>query len=340
MKNNRFLITTTNNVEGCRIIQYIDTICANVVVGTNIFSDIAATLSDFFGGFSGSYKSKLELIYETATKELKQKANQIGANAIIGFNIDFDEISGGGKSMFMVSVSGTACILEYPKVIEENTISSNIITQESLDLEIKKQYIVKSIKSGKALRSDWIEFLYENPQNSIVEKLIDEYIRYYQADAVVKNFVEKYLTLLEPADIFNDVYSKYVENPNAIGELIGISNLFSPLHIMNLFKTDIHLAIRLFNTKKNYYTKEDLDHMNEILQMADSLPDTGKIEMVESGFFNKTMEQKFICEHGHRNDKEQTYCSCGINIKGLNYDEIEKIEGLRTRTQVLSEMLK
>lgn len=111
MKNN-FIISTTHNIEGCPIKRYIDAICTNIVIGTNIFSDFAASFTDFFGGRSDSYKKKLEIIYNEASKELKQKALNLGANAIIGFKVDFDEISGKDKSMFMVSVSGTACIID------------------------------------------------------------------------------------------------------------------------------------------------------------------------------------------------------------------------------------
>lgn len=52
----KFIITVTNNVEGCPIVKYFEPICSNVVIGTNIFSDIAASFSDFFGGYSDSYK--------------------------------------------------------------------------------------------------------------------------------------------------------------------------------------------------------------------------------------------------------------------------------------------
>ena len=92
MRDN-FIITVTNNIEGCPIEKYLESICANVVIGTNIFSDIAASFSDFFGGHSGSYKSKLELIYNEASKELKKKAIKLGANAIVGFSVDFDVYS-------------------------------------------------------------------------------------------------------------------------------------------------------------------------------------------------------------------------------------------------------
>lgn len=85
-----------------------------MVIGTNLFSDIAASLTDVFGGRSESYKSKLTTIYDEVMKELIGKAESYHADAIVGLHVDFDEISGGGKSMFMVSASGTAITLEKP----------------------------------------------------------------------------------------------------------------------------------------------------------------------------------------------------------------------------------
>ena len=66
---NRFIITTTDTIENCPIKRYIDTICSNIVIGTNVFSDFAASVTDFFGGRSGSYKRKLQIIYNEASKE-------------------------------------------------------------------------------------------------------------------------------------------------------------------------------------------------------------------------------------------------------------------------------
>lgn len=106
------IVTTTNSVEGYSIREYLGVVNANVVIGTNLFSDIAASLTDVFGGRSDSYKSKLTTIYDEVMKELIGKAESYHADAIVGLHVDFDEISGGGKSMFMVSASGTAITLE------------------------------------------------------------------------------------------------------------------------------------------------------------------------------------------------------------------------------------
>lgn len=81
---------------------------ANVVLGTNFFSDFAASFTDTFGGTSDTYQGKLDKIYNEVIEKLSKKTLAIGCNAIIGFKIDFDEISGKGVSMFMVNAVGTA----------------------------------------------------------------------------------------------------------------------------------------------------------------------------------------------------------------------------------------
>lgn len=104
----RIITTTTSTIQGYFISEYIDTVCSNIVLGANIISDFVASITDIVGGKSGTYQNKLNIIYDDVISDITNKAIKIGANAIIGLRIDFDEISGGGKSMFMVSASGTA----------------------------------------------------------------------------------------------------------------------------------------------------------------------------------------------------------------------------------------
>lgn len=142
------IVTTTNSIEGYTVKRYLGVVNANVVIGTNLFSDIAASLTDVFGGHSGSYKSKLNTIYDEVMKELTEKAKSYHADAIVGLHVDFDEVSGGGKSMFMVSASGTAVTLE--KNIEDryyiydllekitNYKEKGIITNEEYEFEKSK----------------------------------------------------------------------------------------------------------------------------------------------------------------------------------------------------------
>lgn len=342
---NEFIISATNNIEGCPIKKYIDTICSNIVIGTNIFSDFAASFTDFFGGRSSSYKRKLEIIYNEASKELKQKALSIGANAIIGFKVDFDEISGKDKSMFMVSVSGTACIIEYKDDYSEATISNNIITQNELDKEIKRRYIITQINEDADLKEQWFEFLLENPQIEIVDNILNRYIKYYKVYDTYKEyiqFIENYLSLLPKNEVIDKVYSKYIANKKEIKTLITNCNLFSPNNILSLCQIDFHSAIDLVLTSTDYYQKEDILIMDKIYDFLVSLPNTGKIEIVKGSLLSKEQE-KFICQNGHKSSSNAEYCenyNCGVNIQGLTKNEVLIISKFKQRIDVLNDMMK
>ncbi len=105
------LITTTNTVEGKRIVKYIGLVTGETIIGANIFKDIFAGLRDIVGGRSGSYEQVLREGKNTAVNEMQQYAAAMGANAIIGVDLDYETVGSGG-SMLMVTASGTAVILE------------------------------------------------------------------------------------------------------------------------------------------------------------------------------------------------------------------------------------
>ncbi|MGJ1435067.1 YbjQ family protein [Sphingobacterium siyangense] len=99
-------------MEGREISRCNDPIAANVVIGTNIFSDIGASYVDFFGGRSTSYEKKMQEMYKRVTETLKQRAQAIRADAIIGLSVDIDEISGKGSQMFILLSWGHQYILK------------------------------------------------------------------------------------------------------------------------------------------------------------------------------------------------------------------------------------
>ncbi len=144
------LITTANTLEGYTIDKYLGPINVNEVVGANFLSDFFASITDVLGGTSGTYRSKMDDLYRYAIKGLENKASLIGANAIIGFSLDFDEISGKGKSMFMVSALGTAVSISadryvlFKKLSELKTFfDESLISSEEYEREkqrIRSQY--------------------------------------------------------------------------------------------------------------------------------------------------------------------------------------------------------
>jgi uncharacterized protein YbjQ (UPF0145 family) len=101
------IVTTTHQLEGKKIIQYLGIVVGEAVMGANIFKDIFASIRDIVGGRSGAYEDELTKARKIGFQELEQEALSIGANAIVGVDIDY-EVVGKGGSMLMVSISGTA----------------------------------------------------------------------------------------------------------------------------------------------------------------------------------------------------------------------------------------
>jgi uncharacterized protein YbjQ (UPF0145 family) len=100
-------ITTTPSIEGRTIQQYLGVVTGEAILGANIFRDFFAGIRDIVGGRSAAYEKELRRAREIALAELEQAAAQLGANAVVGVDIDYETVGAQG-SMLMVSVSGTA----------------------------------------------------------------------------------------------------------------------------------------------------------------------------------------------------------------------------------------
>ncbi len=105
------IITTTPSVEGRRIVDYRGIVFGEVISGVNFIKDIAASFSNFFGGRSGSYEEELIQARQNAIKEMQERAVSMGANAVVGVDIDY-EVLGADNGMLMVTASGTAVVVE------------------------------------------------------------------------------------------------------------------------------------------------------------------------------------------------------------------------------------
>ncbi len=101
------IVTTTALVEGRPVRQYHGIVTGEVIVGANIFRDLFASITDIVGGRSGKYENVLARAREEAIGEMQQKALELGGNAVIGVDLDY-EVLGQNGSMLMVSASGTA----------------------------------------------------------------------------------------------------------------------------------------------------------------------------------------------------------------------------------------
>ena len=99
------IITTTHSIEGRKVSEYHGIVVGEAIMGANVVRDVFAQITDIVGGRSGAYESKLQDARDTALRELEERAAQLGANAVIGVDLDYEVV---GQSMLMVSASGTA----------------------------------------------------------------------------------------------------------------------------------------------------------------------------------------------------------------------------------------
>ncbi|TZF86503.1 heavy metal-binding domain-containing protein (plasmid) [Pedobacter sp. BS3] len=105
------ITTTTPTIEGKKITKYLGIVTGETIIGANLFRDFFAGIRDIVGGRSSSYEEVLRQAKDTALREMQQYAMSLGANAIVGVDLDYETVGNGG-SMLMVTASGTAVFYE------------------------------------------------------------------------------------------------------------------------------------------------------------------------------------------------------------------------------------
>lgn len=104
-------VTTTPSIDGAKTVQYLGIVTGEAIMGANMFKDLFAGIRDVVGGRSGTYERELRKAKDIALAEMSQQAEALGANAVVGVDLDYETIGETG-SMLMVSASGTAVVVE------------------------------------------------------------------------------------------------------------------------------------------------------------------------------------------------------------------------------------
>ena len=102
------IVTTTDGVEGQAIVEYRGIVSGEAVMGTNVFRDFFAGITDLVGGRSGTYESELRKAKDFAIAQMVEDAGNLGADAVVGVDLDYEHLGGGNRSMLMVTANGSA----------------------------------------------------------------------------------------------------------------------------------------------------------------------------------------------------------------------------------------
>ncbi len=104
------IVTTTPSIEGKSIVEYKGIVTGEAILGANIFKDIFAGIRDIVGGRSATYENELRSAKDIALREMQERAEAVGANAIVGVDLDYENLGASG-GMLMVTASGTAVLI-------------------------------------------------------------------------------------------------------------------------------------------------------------------------------------------------------------------------------------
>ncbi|MCK6615506.1 MAG: YbjQ family protein [Ignavibacteriaceae bacterium] len=345
------LITTTSSIEGWEIQKYFGLVSYQLVVGANIFRDVFASFRDVFGGSIKGYQRELEEMESIALENLKKKATKLGANVILGVRLDFDEVSGSGKSMFMLSASGTAA---FGKPLREESfiMQNEKVSLERIEFEIDKESTIAGIKAGtfSIYGEDSFEaFL----QYNIVAT--DVVINYLETLMVIsegtKNLLTKYFSSI-PRKAVNDILVSDLllriksETFDAILYTLRQIEWYDYDVFFTLLRSDNPKVTRrclyLLAIEKFTYMKEDIENLKKLVQITESSYQKFPIMKKSKGVFGKEKDKWECIACGNLNDMENNYCNeCRGNIYGILQDKITPkkiIDGMNDKIKILQKI--
>lgn len=360
MNKKIILVTTTSSIDGYTIEQYYGIVTYQLIVGANIFKDIFASFRDIVGGQSIAYQDELIKMEEIVIDNLKNKALKFGANVILGLRLDYDEISGGGKSMFMLTATGTAA---YGKLNSENAKSLNnklnkkIISHEDLIYVIIRENLIKKINIDTYSIKDLneiellIKYNIESIENVIkfvnskdydkVNVNVDEkqLIRYFKSvsNEAISEFLQNnyFLTIKNRTfKIINNVLSEINwYDYNTIYYLLSSSNPIAHNRALNFIDT--------LNSK--FYTESDINFINGIIKLLNTTFEKYPILKIKKGTFGKDFKIWECINCGNENSENLTECkSCNANIYGFERNLVipdNLISNLQGRINKLKQLL-
>nr|WP_121272842.1 YbjQ family protein [Pedobacter schmidteae] len=337
------LVLTTSSVDGLKIKRYLRPVSAHVVAGTNLFSDFLGGLTDIFGGRSQTYQKQLTSLYNEAIERVKYAAYEIGANCIVGLNIDMDEISGKGKSMFMLTAVGTAIILEKEVADKLNPSKSdekleNVGVERINVLRIKREIIENANTDILKLNDDTWNFITINQVDEVFPTLLKKYKNVILNEQNYPGSTEKFHKLLVgyidglPENKKLDLLYKGLIEENEqialkISEIIKELNLFDFDRSMSLLKNESFeikkRGVRVVTYDKPFYGKQDIHNLQNIKKyIQETFIERGTRTTKKQLLSSKEIEV-WTCECGKTNDIEAFCSGCGQDINGFKRNEMK-----------------
>lgn len=341
---NKIPVSTASIIHGVEIDESIGFISTHVVAGTNIFSDILASFSDVFGRRSNSYKTELTSIKNEALEQLIDEAIRLGGNGIVGMSIDLDEVSAQGKSMFMVTATGTAVKVSNESLSRrsENSNSSlNDITASELSGLVAKAKIISASNGGSlGFKNSEMNIILENEIFEVRDYILNFafsfqkdsffYDNYYSNDEkeIFLNQLKYYFSIMPYKMAAETLYCKLgqaIYDDSKLVRLIEELKLFDYENITSLLISDDLIkkkfALEIMQFDKVSYNFNDIEKHKDLIKLAEeSFKPVSSIYEVKKLMSTKKV-WKCLCEK-EVNEEFNRCNQCCNDIFGFKSREI------------------
>ena len=340
-------IATTDVLHGWTILEYHGLVTSHVVAGTGFFADLAAGMTDFFGGRSETYQRQMAAIEEDALAALRQSAAARGANWVIGARIDFDEISGKGMQMFMVSAQGTAVRAVAAPAVASQATRSGLVAGSLARNAIKRQramHLVARVESGQ-------EEVTEDLLATLSDARLSESVLILLGAAMSDTGVDKAgviatqgLRIAPRHDVRQALQDALLRQPchrvaNDLYRDLGLLDLNWVLEQMRAEDQQArHAALRMLcSCVASTYTRQDIETLKSLLEVIPSaFPENCTLHETK-GMLGGAPVRRWRCAKGHDNTFGYDWCAtCEIDRHGVPLWAGTPAEGIRIASATLS----
>lgn len=351
------LVVNTSSISGWEVESYIGPISVHMVAGTNIFSDLFAGLSDIFGGRSELYGNQLSRLYEDAVEQLGRRARAAGANVVLGLTIDFDEISGQGKSMFMLNAVGTAVRARRTGPAGTAVADAGApLRFDQMEVLIRRNQLLSDIRNQTLVGSDEVwEFAIEHGVAEMSEYALGAFLG---LDALsdgphTMERAVRFFNALDPEVAKDRLYLmlRHTSSPKSAVLREGIVEILVRLHLVDYRRITAALdypeaaarkdALRILKGHPGAYQAHDLE---DAVQLRETILRTFPPRWTPTTRRGLLGGEKpaFACPCGGVADEDASYCpKCHLDTHGFARGELSRDEAARLisdRIAVLQEI--
>lgn len=329
MKRTEFLLSTTSTLDGFKVVDYLGPVSAQFVIGTGIFADFFSAWTDFFGAHSRSYQKKLDKIDQEARTLIVEKAVRLGANAVIGLRVDHDEISGTGKSMLMVSGSGTAVRIARADESTHADYPGGQVSAYDLRSALSRENVLRKARAGELKWRDkgtW-RFLVDQQVHEVAELLLD-YVedmlgRFSGPDekAFVDSVFEEYFSSMPRDEVTSHLYGcchRRWEVYEMAARTLRSMDGFDAGLIAEVINSDQPVAARraisLAIIDKPTYEAADVTTLDQLRSVIEEFE--AEVPLVpDKGMLGTKLVWHCVC--GNKNGSAHQACGCGRGRDGF-----------------------